>query len=409
MSRSIAGLFPSAPWRKQALLFLLSQNLSLFGSSVAGFALVWHITLRTQSGLWMMLATVACNVPQLLVLLWGGVWADRHDRRFLIMGSDAFVALITLGLAIALAAGGQSLWLMLGALALRSLGGGVQAPASAAMYPQLVPPEYLNRVQGINQTANAALMLLAPAVGGVLLELTNLAWALLLDVATAGLAVAVMFRIKAQHAPARNAGGSALAEMRRGLLYTFRHRQLRLLVLCYGAFFFLVTPAAVLSPLMIARSFGDEVWRLAVNELAWAVMSIAGGVYITWRGEFADKPLAIGTCVACFGLCCLLMGLAGNFAVFLCLMGLAGFFVPVFSTTSTVFIQQNADPAMLGRVFSVVQIISGCGMPAAIVLFGPLADKVSVESLMLVTGALTALTGLQYIRSGRRAAARPGP
>lgn len=162
---------------------------------MAGFALVWHITLQTTSGLWLAVATIACNGPQILLLLWGGVWADRYNRRFLIILSDGFAAFVTLLLALTFLWGAENLWLLLGALTLRSLGGGVQSPAAAAMYTQIVPPEHLHQVQGINQTINAVFTLIAPAFGGLLPGLTSLAAAMLVDVITAISAIAVILRI----------------------------------------------------------------------------------------------------------------------------------------------------------------------------------------------------------------------
>lgn len=328
-------------WKKRAFLFLVSQNLSLFGSSVAGFALVWHITLQTTSGLWLAVATIACNGPQILLLLWGGVWADRYNRRFLMILSDGFAAFVTLLLALTFLWGAANLWLLLGALALRSLGGGVQSPAAAAMYTQIVPPEHLHQVQGINQTINAVFTLIAPAFGGLLPGLTSLAAAMLVDVSTAISAIAVILRIPSPSPSKTGPNRSTIAEMRHGVLYILQHPQLRLLLFGYGAFFFLLAPAAVLSPLMIARSFGAEVWRLTANELAWSGMSILGGVLIACRREFADKPKAIAICVALLGMFFGLMGLTGNFLVFLFFIGAAGFVMPIFTTTVTVFIQKE--------------------------------------------------------------------
>ena len=92
-------------WQGRAALFLVSQNLSLFGSSVAAYAIIWHITMTTSSGLWMMLSTLCAMVPQVLVSLFGGVLADRYNRKVLVMLSDGFIALVTLGLALALRSG----------------------------------------------------------------------------------------------------------------------------------------------------------------------------------------------------------------------------------------------------------------------------------------------------------------
>jgi len=63
---------------RKIALFLLSQNVSLFGSSVVGFAIIWYITLETSSGMWLMLSTICSMLPQVIISLWGGVWADRR-------------------------------------------------------------------------------------------------------------------------------------------------------------------------------------------------------------------------------------------------------------------------------------------------------------------------------------------
>ncbi|HHX73726.1 MAG TPA: MFS transporter [Firmicutes bacterium] len=381
---------------KKIVLFLISQNISLFGSSVVGFAIVWYITLETSSGLWLTLATVCAMLPQVAISLWGGVWADRHNRKYLIMLADAFIACATLGLAIAFLAGFKHLGLLLAVAAVRSLGAGIQTPAVNAIYPQLVPQENLTRIQGINQTLSSVLMLLSPAVGGVILGSLDIVWALLLDVVTAALAILIISFIKVEKIRREDAPASLFAELRQGIVYTFRHPHLRGIMLCFACSFFLVTPAAVLTPLLVERSFGSDVWRLTANEVAWTVGSLVGGVYVSVHGDFNDKIRTIALCLVAFGVTFGLLGVAGNFPLYLAIMGIAGFFMPVIATAQTVFIQERAEPAMLGRVFSIVQIIAASAMPVAILLFGPLADLVSVEAILIVSGVLLALTGVVY-------------
>ena len=83
-------------WKKQIALFLISQNLSMFGSSVVGFSIVWYITVTTESGFWITLSTLATLIPQVLVSLWAGVFADRYNKKTIIMLADGFTALATL-------------------------------------------------------------------------------------------------------------------------------------------------------------------------------------------------------------------------------------------------------------------------------------------------------------------------
>lgn len=378
------------------LLFLLSQNISLFGSSVVGFAIIWHITLTTSSGTWLMLSTVCSMLPQVFISLLGGVLADRHNRKHLIMLSDGFIALSTLALAAAYLLGFRQLELLLLVSAARSAGAGIQTPAVGAIFPQLVPQEKLTRVQGINQTLNSVLLLLAPAVGGLILGSVGIVAAFFVDVTTAVMAILVMSRIRVEKISRGETQLSVWVDLKGGLDYVFRHPQLRRILICFLFSFFLITPAAVLTPLMVERSFGGEVWRLTANETVWTAGSFFGGVFVSLKGEFRDKVRTAALCLAAFGVLFVLMGLAWNFTVYLGIMGLAGFFLPPVSTAQTVHIQEVTEPEVLGRVFSIVQIISASAMPVAIVLFGPLADVTSVESLLIVCGGLLTLVGILY-------------
>jgi DHA3 family macrolide efflux protein-like MFS transporter len=390
---------------KKIALFLISQNLSLFGSTVVGFAIVWYITLETSSGFWLMLSTICSTLPQVVISLWGGVWADRYNRKHLIMLADAFIALATLGLAIAFWSGFKSMELLLAVSVVRSLGAGIQTPAVNATYPQLVPQEKLTKIQGIHQTSISVLMLLAPAVGGAILGSMEIVWAFMLDVVTAALAILVFSFIEVEKIERTDEPASVFTDLRQGLDYSFSHPDLRRIIICYACSFFLITPAAVLTPLMIERSFGSEVWRLTANEIVWTVGSLIGGVYVSLHGDFKDKVRTVALCLVAFGVTFSLLGLAGNFMVYLLIMGTAGFFMPIIATAQTVFIQEITPPTMMGRVFSIIQIIATSSMPIAILLLGPLADIVSVESILVVSGILLAIVGKLYEISGRNALA----
>ena len=112
-------------WKKNIFAFLTSQTISLFGSSLVQFAIIWYITLVTSSGIMMTVSTGCAFLPQILISLFAGVWADRYSRKYLIMIADGAIAVSTLLLAILFLSGYQQLWLMFAALAIRSAGTGI--------------------------------------------------------------------------------------------------------------------------------------------------------------------------------------------------------------------------------------------------------------------------------------------
>jgi len=83
-------------WKRNTILFLASQTLSLFGTSLVQYAILWHITLTTQSGVMMTIFIICGFLPTFFLSPFAGVWADRYNRKLLIMFSDSMIALSTL-------------------------------------------------------------------------------------------------------------------------------------------------------------------------------------------------------------------------------------------------------------------------------------------------------------------------
>ncbi len=384
------------------VLFMISQNLSLFGSSVVGFSIIWYITIETSSGLWLMFATLANMVPHLVISLYSGVWADRYRKKYLIMFSDGFIALVTLVLFVLFQLGFQQLWLLLLVSVIRSLGSGVQGPAVSAILPQLVPSEHLTRIQGINQSISSVLFMLAPAVGGMILGLMSISWTFLLDVVTATIALCIFVCIKVDPIQRAKTDIPVVHAMFEGVRYTLGNPVLRSLLIYYSFAFFLLTPAAILTPLLVERSFGSEVWRLTVNEVSWTVGNLIGGILVSLRGHFKDKVKAIAISLVALGIGFALLGAAPFFSLYLLIMAVVGIFMPILTTAETVMIQKITPSDKMGRVFSIVQVLSGSAIPLGMLVYGPLADIVSIEILLIVSGALMALVGLLYQRTNRR-------
>ena len=383
--------YESETWKQKTAIFLVSQMFSIFGSSIVSYAIIWHITLKTSSAKVMTLSIITSFLPQIFISLFAGVWADRYNRKVIIMLSDTMSALASLFLAIFLARGSYSLGMIFLVNAIRSIGTGIQLPAVSAILPQLVPEDKLTRVNGINSSLTSVLLIASPAAGGALLGTMGFAAALYVDVFTAFAAVLIMALLKYENmrekddsAPGEEA--STLAFMREGFEYIKNNPMIRDLLVFYMLFFFLVTPAAFLSPIMVERSFGPEVWKLTANEIVWTSGSILGGIIISVWGGFKNKLATMTLSSVGFGITFMMIGFAGNIWVYLVIMFISGIFMPLFATAETVLIQENVEEHMLGRVFSFVQIIISAVMPLGMLLFGPLGDAVKIEYIIMGTG-----------------------
>lgn len=395
-------------WKRDVVVFLTSQTVSLFGSMLVQYAIMWHLTLVTKSGLVMALAAIFGFLPQALVSIFGGVWADRLNRKLLIIWADAAIAASTLALALFMLSGVTDLWLIYLTLAIRSTGAGIQMPAVSALIPQITPTAQLMRVNGINGSIQSAMALLAPAVAGVLYATSSIVSIFFVDVVTAmigigllaTLAVPTIRRLGEEHP-------SYFADLVEGVRYVAHHAFVRWLLVVFAIVFVLIVAPSYLTPLMIVRTFGDEVWKLTVNELAFSIGMLLGGIAIAVWGGTKNRVTMIAISSLVFGALSIAMGLSTNLWVFFSFMFLLGLAVPFFSTPSMTLLQERVEPERQGRVFGFVGIVMAVAMPFGMVVFGPLADQFSVESLLIVAGALlfVVIAVALLVPAGRRAMA----
>ncbi|MDR2044711.1 MAG: MFS transporter [Clostridium sp.] len=393
------------PWRRNAILLIAGQFLSMFGSMLVQHAITWHITLQTKSGLMMAVFTCAALLPMAFLAPFAGVWADRYNRKHLVNLSDGAIALVTLAVALLYFSGFQSIWILLAVVLARSAGQGIQQPAANALIPQLVPKEQLARFNGLQSASQSLTMFAAPMASGALLTFLPLEYIFLIDIVTAVIGIAIVFFcVRLSHAPKaeeRNTGVKVyFHEMTEGLRYIGGTAWLKTLFIAFALFSVLGSPAAMLTPLQVARTFGDDAWRLAAIEILFAVGMTAGGIVMSVWGGFRNKADTMIFAWLAFGVTTVLFGLIPNFWVYLGIMLLCGCTVPLFNTTSMTLMQTKIPPELMGRVFGVTTMFSGLAMPVGMLLFGPLGDSVKIEWLLIVTGAILILGG--FVMRGRK-------
>ena len=397
-----------AHWKRNVALFLSGQTISLFGSMIVQYAVMWYVTFETRSGLAVALYAIVAFLPQGIVSIFGGVLADRMNRRILVMLADAVIAVVTLVLAMAMLAGITDLWVILLAVAVRSLGAGVQTPAVTAMIPQITPADQLLRVNGVFGTIQSAMALLAPAAAGAVFGIWGIVPVFFIDVVTAIIGIGFLALVAVPTLAAVTEKTSTYREdLVEGIRYIGHHPIVRWLLLVFAIIFLLSVAPSFITPLMVARTFGAEVWMVTVLELAFSIGMVLGGVLVSTLLAKRSRMGMIVVSTFGFGVFTVALGLSTNLWVFYAFMFLFGFFVPLFSTPFLTLFQETVEPEKQGRVFSFVSIVMALATPIGMTAFGPLADVVAVETLLVVAGLLTIVVFVValLVPSGRAAVA----
>ena len=401
MSRSS----PTSSWRKKTLLFLVSQSITLFGSTLVQMAIVWYVTLDTSSGAWVAAFTAASYLPQFLISFMGGVWADRHSRKALIIGADALIALVTLAMILLIPSISDEPLLLAALLAmsvLRSLGAGVQTPAVNAVIPQLVPEAQLMRYNGVNATMQSVVQFAAPAAAGALLSFATLREALCVDVLTAALGIGLLMAVALPRQPRAEQAQSVLADMKVGIRYAFSQKLIGRLLVTYGLFIFLCVPAGFLAQLLVSRVYGDTYWYLTAVELVGFFGMMGGGILMSAWGGFQSRVQTLTVGLAAFGALAVGMGLSQNFILYLALMLFYGVALTMVQTAVTTLIQEKTEASMQGRVFGLMGSMYAGFLPIGMAVFGPMADAVPLQWIMIGSGAALVLLAAASAR-GRMA------
>lgn len=383
-------------WKNNMIIFLSSQTISLFGSSLVQYAIFWYITLNTQSGVMMTIYIICGFVPSFLLSPFAGVWADRFNRKWLINLADGLIAVSTLVLAILFLSGYKEMWLLFVISAIRALGTGIQTPAVGAIIPQIVPEDKLTKVNATNSSIQAIVMLIAPMVSATLLTVASLEMIFFIDVITAAIAIIVLLAFL--HIPVHKKALekqtiSYFSDFKQGLTYIKNHQFLIKLFMFFIIYFVLIAPAAFLTPLQVARSFGDDFWRLTAVEIAFSSgMIIGGGIMAAWGG-FQNKIHTMTFASSVIGASTFALGVVPDFWIYLGFMVLTGIAMPLFNTPLTVLLQEKIEEELQGRVFGIYGMISTSMMPLGMLVFGPIADMILIEWLLIGTGILLFIQG----------------
>lgn len=387
-------------WKKNAVSFIGSQMISLFGSAVVQYAITWYITLETNSGSAMTIAILCGFLPTLALSPFAGVWADRYDKKKLIALADSVIAVTTLLLAVGFFMGYRELWLLYVALGIRGLGTAIQMPCTGAILPDFVPSEQLTRINGLNSSLQAIISLAAPVVSGAILSVARIEIIFFIDVVTAIIGVSVLMfflKLPKQQSLQMQSSESYFFELKKGMQFICSQRYLVVLFLYMAVVYLAVGPVQYLTPLQVVRVFGEEVWRMSAASAGLAGGMIFGGILMMlWKG-FRNKTTTLFFSMTMIGLCVALLGAAVPFWLYLCMAGCIGLFLSIFNTNAVAMLQIKIEPDYLGRVFSILTMLSSSLTPMGMLFFGPLADRVSIGGLLVGTGIVMALVGVAII------------
>ena len=381
------------PWKTQFFTIWSGQALSILGSQLVQFALIWYLTVQTGSATVLATATLIGMLPNVVLGPFIGTLVDRWNRRRTMLLADSIEALATIALAVLFALDIIQVWHIFAVLFIRSLAGAFHANAMNASTSLMVPIEQLTRVQGLNQLLNGGLNIGAAPLGALLLGMLPMQGILSIDVITALFAILPLAFIHIPQ-PERNTldadKTTVWTDFKAGLCYMIGWPALLIIGLMTVGINFTIIPAFSLLPLMVKDYFGGSAIHLSWVESAMGAGMILGGALLGLWGGFSRKILTSLLGLMGMGAGTLILALAPSSAIYLAVGGalLVGIMTPMTMGPFFALIQSTVEPDMQARIFSLLSSVGTGIAPLGLLIAGPVADRVGIQAWLLLGGIL---------------------
>ncbi len=385
------------PWAVRYFTLWTGQALSLLGSQLVQFAIIWYLTTSTNSATTLAIASMMGLLPQVLLSPFIGTWVDRGNRRLILIAADATVASATFALALLFAFDLVNVWHIYLALFIRAVAGGFHQSAFGASGVLLIPKEHLARVQGFNQALYGGLNIISAPLGALLIAIMPMQGILGIDIGTALIAITILLFIRIpQPEKSRQTQSTFWQDFVTGFRYIIAWRGLVILLGLVMVINFFFSATEPLTPLLITNHFKGNAQQLAWWFSSFAMGTILGGFILGAWGGFKRKIVTAQVGLIIAGLATMIVGLISLelFWIGLAANTVAGLMLPIVNGSYGAMLQANIAPEMQGRVFAFILSAASFVSPIALMIAGPFADAFGIQLWFLIAGVSCTLMGV---------------
>lgn len=375
-------------------LFWSGAFISNIGSWIQSISLSWLVLQLTSSPLALGVVNFAGTAPVLALSLFGGDFADRTDRRRLLLTTQSLL----LGLAVTLALVSFAGWVNVGYIVAITLLTGivtaVNGPAWQAFIVDLVEPSDLPTAIALNSTQFNLSRVAGPSIAGVLLALITAAGCFLVNGLSFLAVVGALLLIQPRVAVRKSEAGTMWKRLRAGLGYTVRHPVLRQLIMLTSIVTICGFPYSILMPVMAQNVLGLGADGYGGMMAATGIGAILGSLTIArWGNRFPRGRLLIAADLG-FSASVVGFSLSRTLAISVCTLVCLGFCMIAYMTNANTTIQLIVPNDLRGRVMSIWTLVSFGMMPIGSLIFGALAQIWGAPVALGIGGAICAVTAV---------------
>jgi MFS family permease len=388
-------------------LYVTGQLVSAAGTWVNATATAWLVLELSGSGFALGLNTALLFSPILVLGPFGGVLADRFDKRRILLVTQSAFAVISLTLWVLTGAGMIHLWSVYALSLLNGVVTAIDHPTRQSFYVEMVGTRNLTNAVSLNSAAFTGARIVGPALAATLIAVTNgVSLCFLVDgVSYLGVIGAVLAMSVAEMHPQERTTREK-GHLTSGLRYVWGSDELRRPLLVMAVVFALSFNFAVLLPLLARRTFLGGAGTFGALSALSGLGSFLGAIALANRGTVPTMK-RLGAFAVAAGTALVLAGVAPTLDLALLAMIPLGFSAMAFLITGNTILQVNARPQARGRVMALYGVVFLGSTPIGSPLAGWIGQNLGARAGLVFGGAAALSTGLvTLIRSRHERAAR---
>lgn len=382
------------------MILWMGQAVSLVGSRLVQFSLIWWLTQESGSATILAMASLVGLVPQVVLGPVIGALVDRWNRKSIMLISDSMVAAASLLLAYLFWTESVAIWHVFTLLFVRAVGGAFHGPSMLSTTTLMVPEKHLTRIQGLNQMLQGGLNIIAAPIGALLLVWIAIVGILFIDVVTALFAIIpLLFMAIPQPKKAPPAEGEAESsmgqEIKAGFIYVWQRPGILMVMIMAAMINFLLTPAVSLVPLLVTEHFKGGPMQYATFEMGVGIGILVGGIALSVWGGFSKRIYTSLAGIIGIGIGVIAVGLAPSNLFIMAVAGIffAGVMMPFANGSIQAIMQVIVAPEFQGRVFTLLGTIAMGMAPLGLIIAGPVADLLGVRFWFAIGGIVCLVMG----------------
>jgi MFS family permease len=385
-------------------LYFLGQLISTSGTWMQSIAQAWLVFQLTGSGVALGVTTALQFTPMLLAGAWGGVVADRVEKRRLLIGTQAASGLLALALGAVTAFGVVELWMIYGlALALGAVNA-IDNPARRAFVAEMVGIEHLSNAVSLSSAMFTSARVVGPAIAGLVIASFGVSWCFFANGLSYVAAVAAFALMRRDEFFAVSPVPKRKGQLREGLRYAWSTPALRLPLVLTAVIGTLAWNFQVVLPLLAKQTFGGDAGTFGTMYALMSVGSVVGALVTAHQARSTQRFL-LGAAFA-FGAVLVLAAIAPTLAIEMFALVLVGGAGIAFTAMANGVLQTETAPEMRGRVMALFSVAFLGSTPIGGPIVGWVSEQLGPRAGLWLAAVATLAVTTVAIAGVRRHRAR---